>query len=162
MTATVTKLSPTLPVTKKATKHGRATKATRRQALAGAAMGGVATILVGLSLSHLAHGIELVTTSDKLEAWSMAIGIDLGFVSLELSQIMCATDKLRKAISTYTKPAIVGTLIGSAAMNAFAFASLSSGWMQYAAAALGLSIPALIYAMTRIGAALYIDTSNRS
>jgi hypothetical protein len=33
---------------------------------------------------------------------------------------------------------------------------------QYAAAALGLSIPALIYAMTRIGAALYIDTSNRS
>jgi hypothetical protein len=48
--------------------------------------------------------------------------LDLGFVALELSQLATG-DKLRRQESRFARPAIVGTLIGSAAMNAFAFAA---------------------------------------
>lgn len=61
----------------------------------------------------------------------------------------------------YTTPAIIGTLTGSAVMNAFAFSSQTSGWMTDAAVVLGLAIPALIYALTRIGGAMYIDSHNK-
>jgi hypothetical protein len=50
----------------------------------------------------------------------------------------------RFGVTRYAPPAIVGTLLGSAIMNAFAFASQSDGWMTYAAIVLGLVIPALI------------------
>lgn len=46
-------------------------------------------------------------------------------------------------------------------MNAFAFTANADGWMLYAAIALGIVIPALIYALTRISAALYIDCYTR-
>lgn len=145
-----------------ATKSRRAVRAMRRQALAAAGIGLVAATLTGLSLSHLAHGIALVTAAPDWQAWSMAVGIDLGFVGLELSQLTIG-EKLRKAVACYTRPAIAGTLIGSAALNAFAFATGASGpLMQAAAAVLGLAIPGLIYALTRIGAAIYIDTHARS
>jgi hypothetical protein len=39
-------------------------------------------------------------------------------------------------------------------MNAFAFASHANGLMIYAAIALGCAIPALIFALTKTGAAL--------
>ena len=91
----------------------------------------------------------------------MAIGIDLGFVALEGAQLTSASEKLRREVTKYTKPAIIGTLTGSAIMNAFAFAALTSGWMTGAAVVLGLAIPALIYALTRIGAAMYIDSHNK-
>jgi hypothetical protein len=92
----------------------------------------------------------------------MAIGIDLGFVALELSQIATVSDKLRKQVSRFAKPAIVGPLAGSAAMNAFAFAAQTvNPWMMAAAVVLGISIPTLVYALTRVGAALYADTHAR-
>jgi hypothetical protein len=91
----------------------------------------------------------------------MAVGIDLGFVALELAQLSAATDQVRKQISRFTKPAIVGTLVGSAAMNAFAFGSQASGWMLAPAVVMGVAIPALIYALTRVGASLYIDCHSK-
>jgi hypothetical protein len=50
----------------------------------------------------------------------MAAGIDLGFVSLKLAQLV---------VRRYRQPAITGTLAGSAALNALAFAAQSAGWM---------------------------------
>jgi hypothetical protein len=143
-------------------KRNHFAKAMRRQKLASTAVGIVAVTLTGLSLCHLAQGIEIVTSAATWESWAMAVGIDLGFVSLEAATLMAATDKLRKHISQYTKPAIIGTLVGSALMNAFAFASQTTGWKLAPAILLGLAIPALIYAMTRIGAALYIDCHSKN
>jgi hypothetical protein len=51
----------------------------------------------------------------------MAVGIDLGFIALEASQLATVGEKLRKQIARWTRHAILGTVIGSAAMNAFAF-----------------------------------------
>lgn len=158
------------PVTKTATKKqtapakGRnAIKALRRQSGASLAIGAVAVTLTGLSLSHLAHGIAIVTGAPNWEGWAMAAGIDLGFVALELAQLAAITDKLKASISRFTKPAIVGTLAGSAAMNAFAFAALTTNpWLTAAAVGMGIAIPGLIYALTRVGAALYIDCNSRA
>jgi hypothetical protein len=139
----------------------RATRAIRRQSILAGAIGVVAMALTALSLNHLAHGVELVTSSSPWEAWAMAIGIDCGFIAVELSQITIG-EKLRRKLAWYAKPAILGTLGTSAVMNAFAFASPTTGWMTYAAIALGIAIPGLIYTLTRIGAAMYIDCHARS
>lgn len=133
-------------------------KALRRQTFSAIGVGSIAVTLTALSLTHLAHGIEIVTSAPTWESYAMAIGIDLGFMSAEFANLLASNEKLRRHISKFTNPAIMGTLVGSAAMNAFAFASAACGWpMICAAIVLGVAIPALIYALTRVGAALYID-----
>lgn len=140
----------------------RATRGMRRQGGTAIAVGAVAVILTALSLSHLAHGIGLVTHADAWEAWAMAVGIDLGFVALELSQLATVSDKVRQQVSRFARPAIWGTLAGSAAMNSFAFAAQAEGpVMMSAAIALGVAVPALVYALTRVGAGLWIDCHAR-
>jgi hypothetical protein len=48
-------------------------------------------------------------------------------------------------------------------MNAFAFAAQADGYTMMAAAlTLGVAIPALIYALTRVGAGLWIDCHARA
>jgi hypothetical protein len=82
----------------------------------------------------------------------MASGIDLGFISTELA-MLTASDKERKTLAKFANPAIIGTLAGSAIMNSFAFAREAEGAiMTGAAIALGVAIPALVYAFTRIAA----------
>src|SRR6266478_9690157 len=86
----------------------RVTRSIRRQAGTAIGVGAVAVTLTTLSLSHLAHGIEIVTGCQSWEGWAMAIGIDLGFVALELSQLAIG-DKLRKQVARFARPAILGT-----------------------------------------------------
>ena len=86
----------------------------------------------------------------------MAIGIDLGFIVLELAVLVAPADK-RAAVVRYAAPAIVGTSSISAAMNGFAFAAYASGFLIYPAIGLGLAIPALIYTLTKVAATLWID-----
>jgi hypothetical protein len=140
----------------------RAARAVRRQAGTAIGIGAVAITLTTLSLSHLAHGITIVTGAEGWQSWAMAIGIDLGFVALELAQVATVAEKVRKQVARFARPAIVGTLTGSAGMNAFAFAAQTANhWMMAAAVTLGIAIPALIYSLTRVGAALYVDCHSR-
>ena len=127
----------------------------KQQATGAVANGLIAGVLIALSLSHLAHGVELAG-SPAWEAWAMAIGIDLGFVGLELTKIT-ANERTMKAIAMITNWAIVLTMMGSAALNAFAFVSNASGWMTYPAAVLGLAIPALIYVMAKNATTMWIN-----
>jgi len=93
----------------------------------------------------------------------MAVGIDLGFVALEASQLAAMGEKVRRQIARWARPAILGTVIGSAGMNAFAFAAhTTTVWMTSAAVTLGIAIPALVYALMRVGAALYIDCHSKA
>ncbi len=64
-------------------------------------------------------------------------GVDLAYVALELSQLAIG-ERLRRQVSRFARPAVIGTLIGSAAMNAFAFAAqAANAWMIAAAVTLG-------------------------
>jgi hypothetical protein len=87
----------------------------------------------------------------------MAIGIDLGFVALEIAQLCAVTPKVRAEISRFTKPAIVGTIVASAIMNALAFGAQADGWMIYPAVALGVAIPALVYCLSRVAFGLSVS-----
>jgi len=115
----------------------------------------VALALLGLSLSHLASGVAIVTGSGERDGWLMAVGIDMGFVALELA-LLVAPAATRPAVARYASPAIVGTLLAtSAAMNAFAFASHADGLMIFPAIGLGFAVPALVYALTKTGAIIF-------
>jgi hypothetical protein len=128
----------------------------RSQIAAAAGVMLVALALLGLSLSHLASGVAIVTGSGERDGWLMAVGIDLGFVALELAMLI-APAAVRPAVARYASPAIIGTLATSAAMNAFAFASHAEGLMIYPAIGLGFAVPALIYALTKTGAIIYLE-----
>lgn len=150
-----------LPRTTSPAKRTRAvnrqTKAIRRQTTVASAAGIVAATLTALSLSHLAHGIALMTSCPTWESWAMAIGIDCGFITLELLLVTSVTEAVRRKISKHAKPAIIGTLGGSALMNALAFAFQTTGYMVYPAAVLGMVIPALIYLITRAATTAYLS-----
>ena len=138
-------------------KSKRAIKASRYQAVSAGAVITVGLVLTALSLTHLSHGIELVTHAPAWEAWLMAIGIDLGFIALEMTQLVKAKESTIRAIRKYVQPSITGTLIGSAVMNAFAFGVLATGYMMVPAVAFGLAIPLLIFAMFKVGAKMWLD-----
>ncbi len=142
---------------KRARAVTRQNRAMRRQTTVAVAAGLVAATLTALSLSHLAHGIELMTTCPSWESWAMAVGIDLGFITLELLLVTAVTEAVRRKISRHARPAIVGTLSGSALMNALAFAFQTTGYMIAPAAVLGAVIPALIYLITRAATTAYLS-----
>jgi hypothetical protein len=142
--------APKAPV-ERATRRGR-----RSHIVAASGVMLVALALLGLSLSHLASGVAIVTGSGERDGWLMAAGIDLGFVALELA-LLVAPATARPAVARYASPAIIGTLATSAAMNAFAFASHAQGLMIYPAIGLGFAVPALVYALTKTGAIIYLE-----
>jgi MFS family permease len=130
-----------------------------RQRGAAYGIGAVAVVLMGLSLSHLASGVLALTHGEEWHAWAMAVGIDAGFIGLELGQLCVSTETMRKTVAKWAEPTIIGTLIVSAIMNAYAFASTTDNLaVACAACALGISIPSLIYVLTRVSVALWLDT----
>lgn len=148
--------TPKAPVTRSASWRRKLA----RQRYTAYATAAVALVLMGLSLSHLAEGIGALTHSDPKHAWAMAVGIDLGFIALEIGQLCTMTETVRRSIMTWAGPAIIGTLIVSACMNAYAFASVAVGWPVISAACvLGVSIPMLIYVLTRVSVALWVDAT---
>jgi hypothetical protein len=102
----------------------------------------------------LASGIRLVTNCPPWEAWSLAIGIDIAFIAMEVAALAAATERVRREIGAWTRTGIVATLLLSAALNALAFAAQASGLLVYAAALLGVFVPALVFALSRIAFAL--------
>ncbi len=149
--ATITKLK-VVRATKPATKS--TARAERQQRAATIGVGAVALTLTSLSLTHLTCGIERVTGDNGLASCAMAVGIDLGFVALEVAQVIKLPEATARAVRRFAHPAILGTMLASALLNAFGFAAHADGLMVYPAVALGCAIPALIYALTRVAVAL--------
>jgi hypothetical protein len=132
-------------------------RALQRQRLAACGVGMVALALTGLSLSHLAEGIAAVTHSPTWQSWAMGVGIDLGFVGLELATILTASQTLRKRVEKWSRPTIGATLVLSAALNAQAFISGSTTPLAIdEGIVLGVAIPAMIYALTQVATSLYM------
>jgi hypothetical protein len=127
------------------------------------AAGGVLTValaLLGLSLMHLSAGVTILTKSSERDGFLMAVGIDLSFISLEAA-LLVADDATRPGVARYAVPAILGTLAVSGAMNALAFGSNADGWMIYPACALGVAIPALIFALTKVAMSLLFPENHK-
>jgi hypothetical protein len=126
------------------------------------ALGGIAAVITGLSLSHLAHGITIVSGTGGWQSWAMALGIDLGMVTTEIATLT-AGECVRRETQWYSAAMIAGTLVLSAAMNAFGFASQASTLpFQIAGVVFGVAVPAAIYVLMRQAAAHYLDAHKRS
>lgn len=156
--ATITQLRKPVIANQPKAKSRSWVKRMIRQKYAAYGVGAISLVLTGLSLSHLADGVQLLTQSDMAHSYAMAVGIDLGFIGLELAQICTVAESLRKVVNKFACPAVKVTLAMSAMMNAYAFAAHSPNYVfAVAAAALGVSIPALIYVLTRVSVAMWID-----
>jgi len=149
------------PATRRARKTSTAARVATQYGPA-AGLGSVISVLLGLSLTHLAHGISIVTGCPALEGTAMAVGLDLLIVSLEVAMVVTAGTKSHKAVAKFANPALIAAFGWSSALNALAFGSGAPDstyhWMMVTGAALGASIPALIYAGTRAWAALAINS----
>jgi hypothetical protein len=136
-------------------KKSKVAVVAQQQLVASAGVAAVTLGLMGLSLTHLSRGIELVTGTTSSESWTMAVGIDVGFVALEAAKV-AAEEKVRKIVNRWISPTIFGTVVASAGLNALAFAQAATGWMIYPAAALGVAIPMMIFAESRVATAMWI------
>jgi hypothetical protein len=135
----------------------RASHTLRKHAPA-AGLGAVILVLLYLSLSHLARGIQIVTGCEMWEGTAMAIGLDLLIVGLEIALVSTTGTKAHKAVAKFANPALFLAFAWSSGLNAFAFSWSSTTLpMQVTAAALGFSIPLLIYAGVRSWSALAIS-----
>jgi hypothetical protein len=92
-------------------KSGKIAKAEKNNYsnFAATAVLAVAGILLALSLSHLAAGLAPAIDAGPSDGWLMAIGIDLGFIVLEVAVLAAPADK-RAAMCCYAAPAIIGTV----------------------------------------------------
>ena len=130
----------------------------RRHAPA-AGLGLVILVLLYLSLNHLARGIAVVTLCAAWEGTAMAIGLDLLIVGLEVAMVVTAGTKAARPVARFANPALITAFAWSAGLNGFAFSANQDALAWKAvAAALGLSIPVLIYLATRSWAALTIES----
>jgi hypothetical protein len=130
----------------------------RRHAPA-AGLGLVILVLLYLSLNHLARGIQVVTLCEHWEGIAMAIGLDLLIVGLEVAMVVTAGTKGRAAGRAVRQPGFAPAFAWSAGLNGFAFcANQDAMTWKAVAAALGVSIPVLIYLATRSWAALTIES----
>lgn len=149
----VVKLQPVAPA-RAARRTAKQERARQRQLYSAAASWAVALVLVGLSLSHLARGVHLITGAGPIESWAMAIGVDLGLIAAEVA-ILCAPNaKASRDVRLWAGMLIIGTSVVSSVLNAVAFVSVAPDnalVLQIGAATLGACIPGAIYALTRLG-----------
>lgn len=129
----------------------------KAQRVSAGLLGGVAAVLTGLSLSHLADGIALITHSSGWQPWAMAVGIDIGMAATEFAALT-AGPTVRAQTRWYSAGMLGGTLGLSAAMNSFEFASQASSLpFQMAGVVFGIAVPAAVYALIRQAASHYLD-----
>jgi len=127
------------------------------------ALGAVVTIMLGVSLEHLASGIREITHSTAWSAWALAIAIDVGMVASEVALIVLATfPNIR--VAGYAHRYVVSTIAISIALNVWAFwppASDAAVIGMALAIILGAGIPLGVYHLTRVAGRIWLATSNR-
>ena len=127
------------------------------------ALGAVVTIMLGVSLEHLASGIREITHSAVWSAWALAIAIDVGMVASEVALIVLATfPNIR--VADYAYRYVVSTIVISVALNIWAFwpADSEGAWTAMTlAVVLGAGIPLGVYHLTRVAGRIWLATTDR-
>ena len=111
------------------------------------------SLLLALSLQHLAAGVMAITGCGWAEGLMLATGIDLGLVCTEAAAIVAAPAAAR-SIRAYVWAMISSTLALSAGLNSWAFAQHSTGLMTYASCAFGFFVPLMVFGLSKVAIAL--------
>ncbi len=126
-------------------------------------LGMVVLIMLGVSLEHLATGIQEITHSAGWSAWALAIAIDVGMVASEVTLIVLATLP-NIMVSTYAQRYVIATVVISIALNIWAFWPVEAEGDVIGmglAAILGAGIPLGVFHLTRVAGRIWLATSNR-
>jgi hypothetical protein len=123
-------------------------KEIRAQRWSAGLLGSVAAVLTGLSLSDLAHGIELITHAAPWQSYALAVGIDIGMAATEFAALTAGA-KVRAETRWYSGAMPAGTLAGSLPF-------------QIAGIVFGIAVPAAVFGLIRQAAAHYLDAHRRS
>jgi hypothetical protein len=168
MTQTALSLAASKPArARKATKETKQSstwrKAMVRQKIGAAVIGAVGLVATAESLRHQANGVEIMTGVDLVEAWLMAIVVDLGMISSELAGVLTVAEKVRAEVHRWTKPITIATALLSAFMNSLGFLQGAGDNIvhQVGAVVLGCFIPAMIFGVTRGAVRMFTDCQNK-
>jgi hypothetical protein len=117
----------------------------------------VAAAMTTVSLSHIAGGVTHLTHSavPEWQAWGVAVGLDINYVSMELAGVVAAMQHVRDRLHRLTKIGIPAVMGFSMAMNALEFAAGTTNPYELAAGiAMGVILPALVFLTFRVAAVL--------
>lgn len=125
----------------------RSLVALKRQRIVGYGHLGAALFLSLFSMKHMIHGMTYVTGDNYV--MMMAITIELGYILLEVAKLVLV-GKTEDAVKRTLMVMLVGLLVLSAVMNAFAF-SLTSADYPWVAMAFGVLVPFMVFGFARVG-----------
>jgi hypothetical protein len=136
-------------------RHSARHSAMRQAKQLATVCGSVATGVLALSVVHCTQAIAGLTGSHWLLAALLAIGIDAGMVASEVAEVTSYGTGAEHTVGRWARGYTVAAVALSMALNAYAFGQHATGALAYAAAALGIIIPALVYGLGRVAAHLW-------
>lgn len=118
---------------------------------------GVACIILGVSVEHLAHGFSSLTGTPIYSAWALALAVDAGLIVAELSLIFFATalPEIRK----YAWGIVAMVIPMSMFLNYHGFRG--DGKSDLIAAVFGIWVPLTLWLCAKLGGTLWI-AANRN
>jgi hypothetical protein len=117
--------------------------------------GGIASAVLALSVVHCTEAIGTLTGSHWLLAALLAIGIDAGAVVAEVAEVSAHGTKAQQTVGRWAAGYTAVAVVLSMGLNAYAFSRHAEGALVWAATALGVVIPGLVYGLGRVAAHLW-------
>ena len=77
----------------------------------------------------------------------MVIGIDAGMVASEVAEVASHGTSAEQTVGRWARSYTLAAVVLSMLLNGYAFGQHATGALTYAAAALGIIIPALVYGL---------------
>ncbi len=124
----------------------------RRLALAA---GGVATGVLALSVTHCTQAIADLTGSYWVLSALLAVGIDAGMVVSEVCEVTSHGTSAEASVRPWARGYTLTAIALSMGLNAYAFSQHAADGCQWAAVALGVIVPGLVYGLGRVAAHLW-------
>jgi hypothetical protein len=157
MNATVNGTGRTAPPARKARParvkgKGKGRKRWTPQQYVAAAVGGVGTTVLALSVWECTSALSQLTGMPAALSGMLATGIDAGMVAAEMAAVASPAGSESKR---WAERYIGGAVALSVLLNATAAASHATGALVYLAAAVGACVPLLVYAAGRVAGALW-------
>jgi hypothetical protein len=120
-------------------------------------VGAVAAAMTTVSLSHVAGGVDHIThhAVPMWQCWGVAVGLDCGYVAMELGGLVAAMQHVRDRLHRLTRWGIPSIMGFSMSLNALEFAAgATNAWELAAGVAMGVILPALVFLTFRVAAVL--------
>jgi hypothetical protein len=127
------------------------------QKSAGMVLALVASGMTGVSLAHIAGGVEHLTNGaiPHWQSWAVAVGLDVNYIAMEIAGVVAALQATKDKLHKFTRFGIPGIMVFSMAMNSLEFSAGAIGPYQIAAAvAMGVILPALVWLTYRVSLVL--------